>query len=864
MNIRRIFTSLAPYKLALAIAVFLLVLIASISYTQIKNLQKSANLVSQSLIVDKEINTLFSNFNILESIAFRSIIVQDSIFPYMQNDYKVQAENSLAKLYELTDDIPEQKKTLDAITLLKDSLFVTYSELSDKMDWPKGEGVSVEGEVKSIATIGNRLRQYKTTLTFIKTDLLRTRLAEYSSQSTITPLTSLILAIFSLGVFIIAFRTIDVDRKRIASSEEFLQSVLRSTDNIMNYYEPVYGTSGKITDFKIIFANECNYDYLGLHPEEITGKLISAVFPLFSINGEFNGLVRCVEQKETIDIEHQISVHGHKMWFRTIIKPLSIGVLVTARNNTSEKEGEEKLRLANESLINKNNELETTQALLESVLKSTKNVIMSFEPELGRNGVPINFRYRYINERIFDIIGSRPDEIVGKKASEINPGIFESGVFEKLVTCYVKNTPVEYESIQNINGKKYWFLGTAIRSGNLVTVTSTDFTKEKNAILDLSSVNEKLAIQNSIMIEAKRMAKIGSYIWNVQTGVTEISDNFYRIIGYDPTEFAPSFEAFRSLVHPDDIKGYDQIGRNVIKKKTPTEFSYRIFAKNGDIKYLKTKGQFIKTNGEEKLIGVVQDVTEFLRVEGELRTRNLQLMRSNDELEAFNRVASHDLQEPLRKIQMFISRIEESEMKKLTSQGKTYFEKVVAAANRMQSLILNLLTYSRIESAHENFSKIDLNLVLNSVIENLSEQVRGAKVKIIVKDKLPKINGVSFQMEQLFTNLISNAIKYRNPKIQCKILLDTSKVHRDQITIPFYKPSNSYYKIIVSDNGIGFGQDQAEKIFEIFQRLHSKTEYSGTGIGLAICKKIVLNHQGYIHAQGDPGKGSTFYIYLPA
>ncbi len=864
MNFRRIFTSLAPYKLVLGIAVFLLVLISSISYTQIKNLQKSANLVSQSLIVDKEINTLFSNFNILESLAFRSVIMQDTIFPYLQKDYRDQAENSLTKLYELTKDIPAQQKALDAITLLKDSLFASYSALGGKMQWPKTEGVPVDGDVKSIVKIGNRMRQYKTTLTFTKSDLLRVHLAKYSSQSTITPLTSLFLALFSLGVFIIAFRTIDVDRKRIASSEEFLQSVLRSTDNIMNYYEPIFDNSGKISDFRIIFANECNKDYLGLHPEEIQGKLISEVFPLLSINGEFNDLVCCVQQDESIDIEHQISVHGQKMWFRTIIKPLSIGVLVTARNNTSEKEGEEKLRLANESLINKNSELETTQALLQSVLQSTKNVIMSFEPELDRSGVPTDFRFRYINERIFDITGNRPEDIVGKKVSEINPSVFESGVFEKMLTCYVENTPVEYETCQKINGKLFWFLGAAIRSGNLVTVTSTDFTKEKNAILDQSSVNEKLAIQNSILMEAKRMAKIGSYIWNINKGVAEISDNFYRILEYDPNEFKPSFESFRNLVHPDDLEGYDQIGQEVLQKKIPTEYTYRVLSKNGDIKYLKTQGQFIKTNSEEKLIGVVQDVTEFLRVEDELRTRNLQLLRSNDELEAFNRVASHDLQEPLRKIQMFISRIEESEAHRLTTKGKTYFEKVVAASNRMQSLIRNLLTYSRIESTHENFSEIDLNQVFDLVVENLSEQLKVTKVKIIVKDALPRINGVSFQMEQLFTNLISNAIKYRNPKIPSKILVDTSKVHRDQINVHFHKNHVSYHKIIVSDNGIGFGQDQAEKIFEIFQRLHSKTEYSGTGIGLAICKKIVLNHQGFIHAEGEPGKGSIFYIYLPA
>ncbi|MCJ7468304.1 MAG: PAS domain-containing protein, partial [Maribacter sp.] len=418
MNIRRIFSSLSPYKLLLGITVFLLFLIASISYKQIKNLQKSADLVSHSLIVDKEINTLFSYFNALESMAFRSVIVRDSIFPFLQKDYTDQVDTSLAKLYELTQDIPAHQKALDSITLLKDSLFASYSALSNKMDWPMDEDVNVVDEVKTIATISNHLRQFKTTLTFTKSNLLQERLAKYSTQTTITHITSLLLALFSLGVFLIAFRTIDSDRKRIASSEGLLKSVLRSTDNIMNYYEPILDKAGKISNFKIVFANECNKDYLGLNPEEITGKAISEVFPLFSINGEFNDLVRCVEQEETIDLEQQISVHGQKMWFLTIIKPLSIGVLVTARNNTSEREAEEKLRLANESLINKYNELETTQALLHSVLQSTKNVIMSFEPILDRAGVPTDFNFRFINERIIEVTGGRPENIVGKKVSE--------------------------------------------------------------------------------------------------------------------------------------------------------------------------------------------------------------------------------------------------------------------------------------------------------------------------------------------------------------------------------------------------------------------------------------------------------------
>ena len=135
---------------------------------------------------------------------------------------------------------------------------------------------------------------------------------------------------------------------------------------------------------------------------------------------------------------------------------------------------------------------------------------------------------------------------------------------------------------------------------------------------------------------------------------------------------------------------------------------------------------------------------------------------------------------------------------------------------------------------------------------------------MIIKKELPIIKGIPFQMEQLFNNLLSNAIKYKSQTEAAKIIIDASRVHRNEIPVTFKKSSKNYYKIVVSDNGIGFSQDNATKIFEIFERLHQKTEYSGTGIGLAICKKIVDNHHGFIHATSVVGKGSSFYIYLPA
>ena len=263
------------------------------------------------------------------------------------------------------------------------------------------------------------------------------------------------------------------------------------------------------------------------------------------------------------------------------------------------------------------------------------------------------------------------------------------------------------------------------------------------------------------------------------------------------------------------------------------------------------------------MIGVVQDVSELIKSEKDLRARNAELNRSNAELEAFNRVVSHDLQEPLRKIQMFLSRLDEAEKSKLSEKGNEYLNKVDKAASRMQSLIVNLLTYSRIGSTDEDFEKVDLNQTIEKVSEDMAEAITEKHAKI-EHETLPAVEGIPFQMEQLFGNLLSNALKYSDPKKETRVLIKSEKVNKDQIPEDFMKTSKNYHKISFVDNGIGFTNENSDKIFEFFQRLHQKSEYSGTGIGLAICKKIVENHHGFIHATSELSKGSAFIIYLPA
>ena len=248
-----------------------------------------------------------------------------------------------------------------------------------------------------------------------------------------------------------------------------------------------------------------------------------------------------------------------------------------------------------------------------------------------------------------------------------------------------------------------------------------------------------------------------------------------------------------------------------------------------------------------------------------LEQKLTELEHANSELEQFAFVTSHDLQEPLRKIQAFSERLKTRHSDQLSGDGATNLLKINQSAARMQQLINDLLVFSRTANLRERiFEDINLNEVLEEVKEEFLETIQ-EKRATIVSDVLPTVKGVRFQMVQLFSNLISNAIKYAKAEEDPVIEIECNKVIGAEIAgAGDLQRQNTFYQISFIDNGIGFDAVYAEKIFVIFQRLHNRTEYDGTGIGLALCRRIAANHNGYIYAAPRPRKaGAVFYVYLP-
>ena len=204
----------------------------------------------------------------------------------------------------------------------------------------------------------------------------------------------------------------------------------------------------------------------------------------------------------------------------------------------------------------------------------------------------------------------------------------------------------------------------------------------------------------------------------------------------------------------------------------------------------------------------------------------------------------------------------ETEKDNLSDRGKDYFNRMQASSTRMQQLIVDLLAFSRANAVEKNFELTDLNLLLQNIKEQLNESIQ-QKGAIITSSNLPSLNVIVYQFEQLFTNLIANSIKFVKPGVSPEINITSGIIAGSDLGYMEANPETEYHYLSFADNGIGFDPQFKERIFQVFQRLHSKNSYEGTGIGLAICKKIIDNHQGIITAISNPDEGATFIIYLP-
>ena len=343
------------------------------------------------------------------------------------------------------------------------------------------------------------------------------------------------------------------------------------------------------------------------------------------------------------------------------------------------------------------------------------------------------------------------------------------------------------------------------------------------------------------------------------------NSSFLDLLGLTYSEVAGHF--FSEFVHKESTEKFEELFRESLHGRSNGEISLLVGTEVIPVYISMTSLQpKLATVGIIVTDQTLKKLNEqtILRYQRELESKNAELEQNNVELTSFTYIASHDLQEPLRKIKTFCNMILSHSPEPLPDKTLDYIDRVLKASKRMQILISSLLNYSRMNVREMEIEQVDLNNILEEVCSSIREQLDETQT-VIQNERLPVIPGVPLQLNQLFTNLIINSIKYKNPEAAPQIRISVKSIQPGESEAPdILFNGTAYWKITFSDNGIGFEQQYADKIFELFQRLHSRAEYEGTGIGLAICKKVVQNHKGFIRAEGRPGQGATFNIYLPS
>jgi PAS domain S-box-containing protein len=351
---------------------------------------------------------------------------------------------------------------------------------------------------------------------------------------------------------------------------------------------------------------------------------------------------------------------------------------------------------------------------------------------------------------------------------------------------------------------------------------------------------------------ALRSSGVGTWNWDIPRDRFTWDDHTFPLFGIKPGAFQGTYQAFLDTIFHEDRSRLETEISKCLQDQTEYETEFRVVWPDSSIHVLTLRAK-VYSNAQRqpsRMAGVCLDITEKKKGENRLKAFAMQLQRSNRELEDFARVASHDLQEPLRKVQAFGDRLTAKCHDTLGEQGRDYLARMQHAAERMAILIQDLLAFSRVTTKARPFDDVDLNEVTHQVLSDLEARVEqtGAQIEV---SHLPKLQSDPTQMRQLMQNLIGNAIKF------------AKKGEPPRIKVSGHANGSDVCQIMVQDHGIGFDEKYLDRIFTVFQRLHGRNEYEGTGIGLAVCRKIVDRHGGRITAKSAPGEGATFMVTLP-
>jgi PAS domain S-box-containing protein len=505
--------------------------------------------------------------------------------------------------------------------------------------------------------------------------------------------------------------------------------------------------------------------------------------------------------------------------------------------------------------------LAASNQLAQQRLDELENIYKT--SSVGLAVLDIDSRYLRVNDKLALINNLPAEDHIGKTVSQVFPAAADTvqKIISEIVRTELPLLGIEFEvETPEKPGVVRFFIEDWLplrnASGKITSfnVSVVETTEQKQAHAKLLQKHSELVDAKRSLVRSQRKlnlalenGKIGVWELDLSTNVFTGDDRLMQM--FDVKKNIVSMEELERLIHEEDVQYVRRALRNSIAAQDYGEAIFRTNPRSGQSRHISSRAIITRDRkgNPSRLIGVCFDITSFAEeTQKNLIKLNEELQRSNKDLEQFAHIASHDLQEPLRMIASFNQLLQLKYADKLDADANEYIRYAVDGSKRMYELLNSLLILSRVNSKAVGFSTVDMNEILNIVIDNLRLTIEDTDAQIHA-DQLPSINADRNQMIQILQNFIGNALKFNKGMPIVRIL---------------YKDMDKFHSFSVMDNGIGIEEQYYDKIFMIFQRLNI-TDYSGTGIGLPVCKRIVERHGGKIWVESKPGEGSVFTFTIP-
>ncbi|WP_051041003.1 PAS domain-containing protein [Fibrisoma limi] len=649
--------------------------------------------------------------------------------------------------------------------------------------------------------------------------------------------------------FVLSFK--DISELKLASltierQKTFLDSVMDQSPNSITVERTIRNDAGQIVDFQAVLINPAALAMGGHTQADALSKPISQLNPQFVSSGLLAAYRHVMESGEPFHVSFPYPrING---WLQLAVARIDADTLISVFTDITESQ---------QALV----KLQQQHELLEGIMNSSLSAITLYDPVLDESGQLLDLRVAMTNEASLRLSKRTYEEVMGKTMTEIYPQTKEIGLWDRYAEVYQTGqfSRVEhyYPHIDS------WFDVAISKLGEGIVVMFNDITTSKKAIL---KVEQQASILQTVLDGCQTPISLFEAIRN-ETGT--IIDFRYilqneanaRLVGH-PISETPNRTMLDVLPNLLTSGLFDRYVE-VVETGEPQRFEQYFSDKGID-------GWFnlsLIRHGDG-LIVAAQDQTLLREALNRSEQLITELQRSNHNLEQFAYVASHDLQEPLRKIQSFGDILRQQYGSALDSNGQDIVLRMQSAAGRMQTLIRDLLTYSRLSTQQEIVAEVSLTDLLQTIRNDLDTLIQEKNARLTI-GALPTLLGNATQLRQLFQNLLSNALKFAKPlgtpgaeQPVISVLAEQVSWKAVPASIPDRQPKQ-WTAISVADNGIGFDEQYSDRVFQLFERLHGRNQYPGTGLGLSIARRVAENHGGTIAVRSQPGVGTTFTVYLP-